>query len=1149
MRIASWLLLLMVAFNACAVQAYEPLKLLARSQELLADPGLSPEEWRWVRAHRKVRLAVWLPMSPPYDITTGLNDYGGINADFLGLVEHSLGLEIEVIRFRDYAAARDALRKDNADFIAQSGDHQLNDGMLLSTPYSLNEAVEVLNTDAPGDEPPSRIAVAATYNGRQVLAHYPNAQIVSFYSARHAMEALAFRQIDLFYCDEITARYLVSQSNLSNLRIRSFPQPHSTSGFSFAVMPERKIWIQILNKVLKAVPESVSVEIHRRWNGGIPLSLSEQQPVFTSLERKWIRDHSRIRVAVAEENAPVAWFTPSGQLRGIIADILTALRMRTGLTFDIQRYPGQRAALTAVSEGKADLVAGGTQDDIWRANLITTRTWFYNSWVMVGRSTHGEAALDRAVVSLDGQSPDAWMRQRMPGEDVKATSLRQGLDRVVRGTSDMMTIPLIVANALLGENAYASLRILASIDIDPMRYSFGAAEQSWPLVTILNKALINIPPEDLHALTRSGSSENGLATVLPPANKSLLLLLCYGFAALLLVLSIWYGYRRRRHRLCLQVDRVPFPLFVCDEGGVVKQVNQAFCDDLCVSRVNVEGRPLAAFFGIHSPVEHGDRLHHQDRMLRIWRAPLGRGKGFTGGWIDETRQHTFIQNMRRGKRRTGAASRAKSEFLITMSHEIRTPVSAIIGMLELVMKRPGQAQQNARSIQVAWDAAQSLLVLIGNILDVSRIEAGRLVLRPERVALRELIEEAALLFEELASQKALIFGLEIDAEIQEDVLADRSRLRQILVNLLGNAIKYTERGSILLRVELAEKEGGNLLLHMYIEDTGPGIDKKTLRELFQPFVQGENSRKVQGSGLGLYICRSLAQMMGGSIELQSEPGKGTRTKVTLKFPVMAAQASPVPPLQKERCSGTLNILVVDDNPAGRMLLIEQLRWLGHHASGAETLEQVLESVECAQPDVVFTDCNMPGADGFELARMLVARWPEMIIYGITADAREVMREVAREAGMRDCLFKPASLRVLSDLLGSIATLTSSLTTFEWSDTHDLPPTLLEGENLDIFLSLQISVIDDSLHQLARWHRDPETSLRATLHKLRGGILLLGITGLTALCEKQEQAADSEGICRLEAEISQLRDELVRWRETGLQPHRNVLQNNGDASVS
>ncbi|WP_300004726.1 transporter substrate-binding domain-containing protein [uncultured Cedecea sp.] len=1149
MRSISWLLLLIFTFQIGAVQAQEPLKLIARSQELLPDPGLLQEEWRWLRAHRKFRLAVWLPMSPPYDITTGLNDYGGINADFLGLIERSLGIEIDVIRFPDYAAARDALQKGNADFIAQAGDNQLKDGMLLSTPYSINEAVEVINTDSEETELPKRIAVEDSYSDTQVLAHYPNAQRVKFYSSRHAMEALAFRQIDLFYCDEITARYLLSQSNFGNLRIRPSSHPLTGSGFSFAVMPEHKIWVDILNKVLKVVPDSVRVEIHRRWNGGIPLSLSEQQPVFTSLEHKWIRENEHIRVAVAEDNAPVAWFNASGQLRGIIADILTALKLRTGLTFDIQRYPGQQAALMAVKEGKADLVAGGIQDDIWRVDLITTRTWLYNSWVMVGHRTRDEAAIDSTIFSLDGQSPDAWLREQTLGKDTKVTSWRQGLDRVLRKTSDMMAMPLIVANAFLSEKTYSSLHILAGIDIDPMRYSFGASEQSWPLITILNKTMINIPPEDLHALTRGASVGNGLAVIPRPTNLSWPFLAGYGFAGLLLTLAIWYGYRYLRSRLSLQMEKIPFPLFICDPRGVVKRVNRAFCDGLSVSRYSVEGRPLTEILGVDSLTEHSEqRLHYQDRLLRIWRVPLGTRRGYAGGWIDETRQLTFIKKLRRSKRYADEASRAKSDFLITMSHEIRTPVSAIISMLELMRKRADDVQQNTRSIQVVWDAAQSLLLLIGNILDVSRIEAGRLVLRPERVVLRELIEDAALLFEELANQKALTFRLEIDTEIQGDVLADRSRLRQILVNLVGNAIKYTDRGSVVLRFDKIEKESGYLLLGIHVEDTGSGIDKRTLSHIFQPFVQGENSRKVQGSGLGLYICRSLAEMMGGSIDLQSEPGQGTLVTVMLKFLVMPPQTAPAPLRQKEKPKGPLNILVVDDNPAGRMLLIEQLRWLGHHAVDAETLKQVLTSVENNQPDVIFTDCNMPGGDGFTLAGIILARWPDTIIYGITADAREVIREKARASGMSDCFFKPMSLSVLTELLGDISTVPSVTVASEGEETSDLPATLLEGENLDIFLSLQISVIDEALHQLARWHQDKQTPLGETLHKLRGGILLLGIADPTACCELRGQQTDSKEIRRLETEINQLRDALIRWQETGLQPNRTVLQDNTKASV-
>lgn len=1048
MRILSGLLLLFVAYAVPGATTQEPLKLLSRSMEVIADPGLSASEWRWVREHRKIRLAVWLPMSPPYDITTGLNDYGGINADFIGLAADNLGVEIEVIRYQQYSDALDALRSGKADFIAQASDNQQNQGLILSHPYSPNAAVEVVNNEATQDDAVRKIAIAPGYDPQRVLKRYPNAEIIPFYSPRHALEALAFRKIDLFFCDGVTARYLVNQSNISNLRIRPLNSPFAVSGYSFAAMPKMQIWINVLNNVLAALPEGASIEIHRRWNGGIPLSLSERQPAFTSLESKWINEHKRIRVAVAEDNPPVAFFDESGQMRGIIADVLTALQLRTGFNFVIQRYSTQRAALESVNAGKADLVAGVTQGDIWRSDLLTTRTWLYNSWVMVGQAHHAPEAVNPGVLSLDGQSPEEWLRKQNGGQLEKIDTWRRGLNRILHGNGEMMAMPLIVANALLATKEYAALRILGSIDIDPMRFSFGASRQSWPLITILNKALINIPPEDLHALTRGGSAGSSFDST-GPRQIALSTALTVGMAtAFLLLVVAGYGYRRH--------------------------------------------------------------LRYRQKMLGI------------------------VTAQRQSRRLAQRVSREKSAFLATMSHEIRTPIGAILGMLELVMKRPGDTQQNRQSVRVAWDAAQALLLLIGNILDVSRIESGRLVLRPERASLRKLIEEPAMLFDGMAAQKGLAFVLERDADLQGDVLVDRSRFRQILVNLVGNAIKFTQSGQVTLRVQLDAREDGYLLLRIDVEDTGEGIDEATRERLFQPFAQGNTPNVAQGSGLGLYICHTLTTMMGGSLAIDSEPGRGTKVTVSLALPVMEGRqdVSDIRPAS-QHSRASLSVMIVDDNPVGRLVLSQQLSWLGHRVISADGSTSALEKLKDARPDAVITDCNMPGTSGFELAHIILGRYPEVAIFGATADARESVREKAREAGMRDCLFKPVTLSMLTDLLAPLKS-TAPVPDVPQPE-YDLPPELLEGENLPLFLSLQISVIDESLAQLRAWHNAPETALRETLHRLRGGIALLGVPTLVARCEEQEENPDSEGIHRLEAELEQLRAALQHWHDTGQLP--------------
>lgn len=627
MRAVTFILLFCLAFTACAAQQEATLRLLARSHEKVIEPGLSGSEWRWVREHRKIRMAVWEPMMPPYDITTGLNDYGGINADFTGLVAENLGIEIDVVRYPTYDDALAALRAGKADFMPQAGRQQQKQGLMLSVPYSDNIAVEVINTDASPDEPVKRIAVSPVYSSSEVLARYPGASIVKFSSTRHALEALAFRKIDLFFSDAITARYLASQSALSNLSIRPVADTFDAPGFSFAAMPKMAVWIAILDKMLMALPENAGVEIHRRWSGGIPLSLSEEPPPYTSLEHKWIKEHSRIRVAVAQDNGPIAFFNERGQLRGILADLLTALRLRTGFTFEIRRYPSQEAAFRAVNRGEAELIAGVTQEGIWQADLLTTRTWLYNSWVMVGRALPGKEVLQPRVVSLRGEAPDGWLGRQNSGQTAKVDTWWQGFNSVLNDKNDMMVVPLIIANAQLSRKEFASLKILASIDAEPLRFAFGASREAWPLIGILNKALINIPPEDLHALTRGGSTGNVFASVSASAlSKAWAVTFILAGTALLALAAGWI-YRRRR--------------------------------------------------------------------------------------IRQARIRKLIQTLRAAKHRAERARRGKSAFLATMSHEIRTPVSAIIGMLELVMKRPDNAPQNPQSIRVAWTRRSRCCCLSG----------------------------------------------------------------------------------------------------------------------------------------------------------------------------------------------------------------------------------------------------------------------------------------------------------------------------------------------------------------------------------------------------------------------------------------------------
>lgn len=254
-------------------------------------------------------------------------------------------------------------------------------------------------------------------------------------------------------------------------------------------------------------------------------------------------------------------------------------------------------------------------------------------------------------------------------------------------------------------------------------------------------------------------------------------------------------------------------------------------------------------------------------------------------WLDgPDEHHRLVQQLQEAKEQAIEASRAKTRFLATMSHEIRTPMNAVIGLLELILKRSADERIDRVSIEIAHNSATGLLELIGDILDIARIESGRMTLSPKRANLRELVESVARVFEGLARQKRLTLMLEIDAEINRDVLVDALRFKQVVSNLLSNAIKFTEVGFVKVTVVGHLNDSAQMDVQVIVEDSGIGIAAHDQQQLFQPFVQVQrNVRENEGTGLGLVICRSLCEMMGGQVSISSEPGQGTRVDMALRF--------------------------------------------------------------------------------------------------------------------------------------------------------------------------------------------------------------------------------------------------------------------------
>ena len=361
------------------------------------------------------------------------------------------------------------------------------------------------------------------------------------------------------------------------------------------------------------------------------------------------------------------------------------------------------------------------------------------------------------------------------------------------------------------------------------------------------------------------------------------------------------------------------------------------------------------------------------------------------------------------------ANRFKSAFLANMSHEIRTPMHAVLCLSEL-LSASGLTSEQREYVEAILESGRGLMTLLNDILDLSKIEAGKLELQRIAFNLHEEMDRLRSILNTSAKAKGVELRCEIRPGVPVHVLGDPDRLRQVLLNLSGNAIKFTDCGSVSVSVELENRNGGKFHLRFSVEDTGVGVTAERQARLFQPFVQGDgsNSRKYGGTGLGLAIAKQLVELMGGSIGMASEPGRGSTFWFTAPFeqaedPAGVRAGAQVPPAAVPRDIGQPgSILVVEDNAINRKIAIRMLEKFGYTADAVSSGNKALRAIENGNYRLVLMDVQMPDMDGFEATAEIRRRESatRIPIIAMTANAMPSDREKCVAAGMDDYLSKP-----------------------------------------------------------------------------------------------------------------------------------------------
>ena len=497
------------------------------------------------------------------------------------------------------------------------------------------------------------------------------------------------------------------------------------------------------------------------------------------------------------------------------------------------------------------------------------------------------------------------------------------------------------------------------------------------------------------------------------------------------------------------VDNLPIHVTRKDVDGRITYVNQAFCDLLSMPADDILGKTDHDFF----PTELADKYRRDDkwvietgnifedveenrsdgqrRFMELRKAPVRDADGEIVGtqtiFWDVTQRKLAQEALLEAKESAEFASRAKSDFLANMSHEIRTPLNAVIGMTELVLGEQLTTSQR-EYLEMVKESGESLLAIINDMLDFSKIEAGKLELFPVDFNLRDRLARTVKPLKARARGKSVELELQVSQDVPDCLTGDFERLRQVIVNLVGNAIKFTDEGEVLLGVDLESQADNQTVLRFSVADTGVGIPQDKIARVFDAFEQADNSltRRHAGTGLGLTISSRLVELLGGRIWVESELGKGSRFQFTACFQLR--QASTTTSHKNEQLSEKpslikpLKILLAEDSPTNQKLTVGLLSQWGHKVTVAQNGFEAIALFQQQEFDLLLMDVQMPEMDGLQATAAIREKETpsdhRIPIIALTAHAMPEDRKRCLDAGMDGYVTKPISQQALQDAIES-----------------------------------------------------------------------------------------------------------------------------------
>ncbi|WDH34460.1 ATP-binding protein [Pseudomonas chlororaphis] len=990
-----------------------------------------------------------------------------ITNDYLEHISQFLELPIQRVPYPSVDSAIAGLTNGDIDLMPRATEYERKQpGFVYSQPYLDNEPIivgRIADKDLSPDLAGKRVLVPAYYVQAETVGKaYPKAELIVINSIVEGLQRLSDGEADALIGDQLRTNFYMR--SLANLKLQNkYVANLPAMGFSFAARGHEDNLVPLINAALKTVSRERKQEILQHWERSPWLFAPTDSFALNSAEDNWLKHLPSLNL-IAHEIPNYLYRKDDGQWAGLAFNVLRSLADDYQLQLNIIDSQSPDIDRQRLERDEAQIALSLAPTPVRQKRLLFSDGFGTDYWAFITRegasSPSSLAALGgRRLAIAAGHPLQPLLQSRYPSIELVLTDhYSQSLHLVEQGMVDATLNSAADAQQLDNPRLRAGKQFQAQAE--PLVFAVSAKHPE--LLSILNKLL--------YSLKTSDGNQHRISILARPATKGSLWAYLPSWvwqsAALVLVLVLLSFYWNWRLRIQIRQRRVaqnqlkdqlafqfallnglPIPLYVRDLQGRLSTCNHAYeqffgrsLDEMRGTTPQEQGiapRALALDLEeqhqrlldnrqsqfLDSVIEVDGQAHHIYQWLVPFYTALGKQQGLLGGWIDISVRKHLEHKLLEAQQQAVDASAAKSQFLATMSHELRTPLNAMVGLLELETSGASTPSQN---LSIAQQSAQSMIDLIGNILDLDKVETGQMELVPSPTDLDQLLANCLELFAAQAREKHLELKLQHRLPPERRYQVDALRLTQILHNLLSNALKFTNQGWVELSVQELDSGPRQSRLMFHVSDTGIGIAEDQQPQIFAPYQQAhaEIAHLHGGSGLGLSICKQLVELMGGSIRLASAAGQGCRVSFELTLPWQPDEDEPQHALQGATAVAGLNVLIVDDVSTNGLVLEQQLLRLGHRGTYVSNGKAALQAWEQGHFDVLVTDCNMPHMDGYALARNVRAAeqsrgLPRIPIIGYTARALADEKQRCQAAGMDDLMIKPIVLERLREILGKL----------------------------------------------------------------------------------------------------------------------------------